>query len=64
MSKEKFYTTKELTDYFKVSRYCIYRANQSGALPVAKREGTQNLYSEADVKRYMEQSAAGKIVSK
>lgn len=57
----KYYTTKELTEYFKVSRFAIYRANQSGELPVAKKEGTQNLYSEEDVKRYIERSAEGKV---
>lgn len=57
----KYYTTKELMDYFKVSRYAIYRANVSGALPVAKKEGVQNLYSEEDVKRFLEESSKGKI---
>ncbi len=61
---KKYYTTKELTDIFRVSRYTIYRANLSGALPIAKKEGTQNLYSEEDVKRYMEQSMEGKIQNK
>lgn len=52
----KYYTTKELMDMFRVSRYTIYRANLSGALPIAKKEGTQNLYREEDVKRYIEKS--------
>ena len=56
MSEEKYYTTKELIDLFRVSRFAIYRANKSGALPIAKKEGTQNLYSEEDVKRYIERS--------
>lgn len=60
----RYYTTKELTDYFRITRYAIYRANLSGALPVAKKEGTQNLYSEEDVKRYIEQSCIGKIANK
>lgn len=55
----KYYTTKELMDTFRVSRFAIYRANQSGALPVAKKEGVQNLYSEEDVKRYIEESSKG-----
>lgn len=59
--REKYYTAKDLMDYFRVSRYAIYRANQSGALPIAKKDGRQNLYSEADVKRYIEQSGSGKI---
>ena len=58
---EKYYTTKELMEYFRVSRYAIYRANQSGALPVAKKDGVQNLYSEADVLKYIEQSGMGKV---
>ena len=60
----KYYTTKDLVEYFRVSRHALYRANQSGALPVAKREGNQNLYSEDDVKRYIEQSGIGKIAEK
>ena len=60
---EKFYTQQELMDLFRVSRFAIYRANQSGALPIAKKEGRENLYSEADVKRYIEQSSRGKIVN-
>ena len=59
--EEKYYTTKELMDTFRVSRFTIYRANQSGALPVAKREGTQNLYRASDVKRYIEQSSEDKL---
>ena len=62
--EQRFYTTKELTDIFRVSRFAIYRANKSGLLPVAKTEGTQNLYSEEDVKRYIEISSAGKIATK
>lgn len=57
----RYYTTKELMEIFRVSRFAIYRANQSGALPVAKKEGTQNLYSEADVQKYLEESSKGKI---
>lgn len=57
----KYYTTKELMDIFRVSRYTIYRANKSGALPIAKKEGKINLYREEDVKRYIEESIEGKI---
>lgn len=60
----KYYTTQELMDIFRVSRYAIYRANQSGALPVAKKEGVQNLYSEEDVLKYLEDSSKGKIDTK
>ena len=56
MSEVKFYTTKQLMELFRVSRFAIYRANQSGALPIAKKEGTQNLYSEEDVKRFIERT--------
>lgn len=57
----KYYTTQDLIKMFRVSRFAIYRANQSGALPIAKKEGTQNLYSEEDVLNYIEQSGRGKI---
>lgn len=63
MMETKYYSAKELMDIFKISRYLLYRASQSGALPIAKKEGNQNLYSEADVKRYIERSANGKIVN-
>lgn len=53
---EKYYTAQELMEIFNVSRYFLYRANKSGALPVAKKEGTQNLYRAADVKAFMEKS--------
>lgn len=56
----RYYTTKDLIETFRVSRFTIYRANQSGALPVAKKVGTQNLYSEEDVKRYLEESSKSK----
>lgn len=57
----KYYTTQELIELFRVSRYTIYRAHKSGALPIAKKEGTQNLYRAEDVKRYIEQSNRGTI---
>ena len=60
---EKFYTQKQLMEVFGVSRYTIYRATKSGALPVAKTDGRKNLYSEADVLRYIEQSSKGKIAN-
>ena len=59
----KYYSTKELMDYLRVSRFAIYRANQSGALPIAKREGNQNYYSEADVMNFIKQSGEGKIAN-
>ena len=55
----RYYTTQELMDVFRVSRFTIYRANKSGALPIAKKEGKQNLYSEDDVKRYITRSGNG-----
>lgn len=57
----KYYTTAELMELFRVSRWAIRRSNQSGALPIAKKEGTQNLYSEEDVLKYLEESSKGKI---
>ena len=62
--EERYYSTQELMERFGVSRFAIYRANISGALPIAKKEGTQNYYSEADVERYIRQSSSGKIASK
>lgn len=59
----KYYSTQELIEIFRVSRYTIYRANKSGALPIAKKEGTQNFYREEDVNRYIEESV-GKNKSK
>lgn len=64
MSDTKYYSTKDLMEQLRISRFAIYRANQSGALPIAKKEGTVNYYSEADVKNYIRQSGAAKIVSK
>lgn len=58
---KEYYTTRELMDYFGVSRYAVYRATERGDLPVAKREGVNNLYRTEDVKRYIEQSSKGKI---
>jgi hypothetical protein len=60
----KLYSTQELMDCFRVSRYAIYRANKSGALPITKREGTQNYYSEADVINFLKQSSEGKTTIK
>ena len=62
--EEKYFTTKELTEYFRISRFALHRANKSGALPVAKKDGVTNLYRESDVKRYIEQSGSGEIASK
>lgn len=60
MMEPKYYTTKELMDIFRVSRFTIYRANLRGELPIAKKEGTQNLYHEDDVKRYIEETIGTK----
>ena len=60
----KYYTSQELIELFRVSRYALYRAQKSGALPVAKKEGVQNLYSEADVLRYIEDSGKAKTENK
>ena len=53
----KYYTTRELTEFFRVSRYSIHRAIQSGALPVSRKEGKKNLFSEEAVKRYINESS-------
>ena len=59
----KLYTTQELMEIFRVSRYTIYRAKRSGALPIARKNGRENLYSEAAVLRYMETSGNRKLVA-
>ena len=64
MKEQKYYSTKELTEMLRISRYTIFRATKNGDLPIAKKDGVQNLYSEEDVKRYMEQSGATKIETK
>ena len=61
--EEKYFTTKELTEYFRISRFALHRANKSGALPVAKKDGVTNLYRESDVKRYIEQVGTSDGVS-
>ena len=53
MAKTKYYTTKELTDYFRVSRFAINRAIKSGKLVVSKTEGRKNLFSEEAIKNYL-----------
>ena len=64
MEEVKYYSTQELIDMFRVSRYAIYRANLSGALPIAKKEGNQNYYSEDSVRNYIEQSGKSKSNNK
>lgn len=56
MSDEKYYTTKELIEYFRVSRFAITRAINSGKLKVSKKDGTKNLFSETDIKNYIKES--------
>lgn len=51
--EERYYTTKELTDYFKISRYAIIRAVNTGNLKVAKKDGNKNLFSETDIMNYI-----------
>ena len=57
----KYVSAQELMERFRISRYSLYRAAQSGALPVAKKEGRQNYYREADVMSYIERSGKGKV---
>ena len=49
-----YYTTQDLIDKFRVSRYAITRAINSGKLIVSKKEGTKNLFSKESVERYLE----------
>ena len=53
MERERFYTTRELEDIFKISRYAINRAINSGKLKISKKEGNKNLFSETDVRDYI-----------
>lgn len=53
MAKEKYYTTKEVSEYFRVSRFAITRAINSGKLVVSKKEGTKNLFSEKAIRDYL-----------
>lgn len=53
MAKTKYYTTKEVTEYFRVSRFAITRAINSGKLVVSKKEGTKNLFSEEAINNYL-----------
>ena len=54
MRLEKFYTTKEVIEHFRVSRFAITRAINSGKLKVSKKEGTKYLFSETDIRNYIE----------
>lgn len=40
-------------DYFKISRFAITRAINSGRLKVSKKEGKSYLFSETDIKNYI-----------
>lgn len=51
--KEKYYTTQDLIKIFRVSRFAITRAINSGKLTVSKKDGTRNLFSEESVQRYL-----------
>lgn len=51
--EERFYTTKEVMEYFRVSRFAITRAINSGELVVSKKEGTKNLFSEKSINDYL-----------
>lgn len=53
MAKTKYYTTKEIIEYFRVSRFAITRAINSGKLVVSKKEGAKNLFSEESIKNYL-----------
>lgn len=53
MAKEKYYTTKEVMEYFRVSRFAITRAINSGKLVVSKKKGTKNLFSKEAIDNYL-----------
>ena len=52
----KYYTTQELMERFRVSRFAITRAINSGKLVVSKKDGTKNLFSEESVQNYLNES--------
>ena len=54
--EEKFYTVEEVTKHFKVSRYAIIRAVNSGRLKVHHKEGRFLMFSEEGIKEYISTS--------
>lgn len=60
MPEQEFYTTEELTEFFGLSRYTLWRACKAGLLKVSKKDGVRNLYSRKDVLKFIEKSKQGK----
>lgn len=54
--KERYYTTQELMQTFRVSRVTIWRAVKNGELTVSKKEGRNNLFSEDVVNDYLQKN--------
>jgi hypothetical protein len=52
---ERVYTTEELINLFRVSRFAITRAINSGKLKVERR-GRSNYFTESAILEYLEQS--------
>lgn len=50
----KYYTTQDLIKHFRVSRYAITRAINSGKLKISKKKGTRNLFSEESIQNYLD----------
>ena len=50
---EKYYTTQDLIEQFRVSRFAVTRAINSGKLKVSKKDKTKNLFSEESVRNYL-----------
>jgi excisionase family DNA binding protein len=53
VAETRYYTTKEVTEYFRVSRFVLNRAIKSGELVVSKKDGVKNLFSEESIKNYL-----------
>lgn len=54
--KERYYTTQELMQIFRVSRVTIWRAVKNGELTISKKEGRNNLFSEEVVNDYLQKN--------
>ena len=50
----KYYTTQDIIKHFRVSRYAITRAINSGKLKISKKKGTRNLFSEESIQNYLD----------
>ena len=54
LENEKFYTTQEVTDFFRVARSTLYRWIDEGKIKRLKL-GHKNLFRESDIRRLVEE---------